>query len=494
MNPGIYNLIVATDLDLDRNHKNDTLNFLINKLAFRDLALEYIVPESEAIICANATYSSIIFRNLGVDTIHSILLQVTHEEVPVDTLSWTGHLALGEQITFEFEVEDLTDGLNHIAVNLLELNQSFDEIPSNNELVWTLTANPQGAGAVIRLITDNFPQETTWELLNQFDEVIASGGPYDQQQNLYTSSLCLDPETCYTFIIYDAFGDGMSAQGVHGFYEITDNNGDVLASIVKPNFGHAETNHFCLTAQCQLTLEVGVVNESMPGAGDAFVIGDASNGLGTIMYSIDGGLNFQSDNVFLNVPPGMYVMLAMDDAGCQDTASFTVLTCTLQTMITTVPASGGDVGEIHIVASGGIGPVVFSLNGGPFTPDSVYTMLEPGNYVVVTRDSVGCERTDSVMVSTNVATHQLAGDDFIQISPNPGHDLFQISGKLNTKEIFIDYTLLTGTGEILMNGSIVRYDDIYKGELSLRAYPSGIYYAVFHVNGNLLIRRIIKAE
>jgi len=492
--PGNYNLIIATFLDSDRNHRNDTLSFMINKPAFKDIALEYVVPGQESVVCSHSSNTSILFRNLGVDIITSAVVQVSLENVPVDTLLWTGELVFGEESVFNFILNGLNEGLNHIEITLLEINLVTDEIPSNNEISWTLTANPEGKQVTINLITDNFPQETTWELVDELNHVIASAGPFSESQNLFSSSICLDPEGCYTFIIYDAFGDGMSAQGIQGYYEITNSEGEVLASIIKPNFGDLEANQFCLTAQCFLELEVGVEHESMPGAGDAFVIGEVSNGLGTILYSIDGGLNYQSNNSFLNVPPGAYMMIAIDDAGCQDTASFTVLTCTLQTLITTLPASGGDVGEIHISTSGGIGTVLFSLNGSTFVPDSVFRMLEPGEYIVVSRDSVGCDRTDTVTVSTKVSTSYLKEDHFIQISPNPGHDLYQITATFISKPIFINYSAFSSLGEPLFNGSIVKYDELYKGELSLTAYPPGVYYIVFYAGNDMAVRRVIKAE
>ncbi len=492
--PGNYNLIVATVLVSDRNHRNDTLSFLINKPAFKDIALEYIVPGQEGLVCSSNSNNSILLRNVGVDTITSALIQVSLENVPVDTLLWTGELAFGEESVFNFNLDGLIEGLNHIEITLLEINQASDEIPSNNEISWTLTANPEGEQVTINLITDNFPQETTWELVDELNHVLASAGPFSEAQNLYSLSICLDREACYTFIIYDAFGDGISAQGVEGYYEIINSEGEMLASIIKPKFGSSEANQFCLTGQCFLELEVGVEHESMPGAGDAFVIGVVSNGLGTILYSIDGGLNFQSNSTFLNVSPGDHTMIAIDDAGCQDTVSFTVLTCTLQTLITTLPATGGDVGEIHISVSGGIGVVLFSLNGATFVSDTIFQMLEPGEYIVVSRDSIGCERTDTVTVSTHVSTSYLKEDHFIQISPNPGHDLYQIMATFNSMSIFIDYSIFSGLGEPLFNGSIVKYDDRYKGELSLTAYPPGVYYIAFYAGGGMAVRRVIKAE
>lgn len=490
--PGNYNLSVATDLDPDRNHRNDTLNYLINKPAFKDVALEYVVPEDLTVVCSNISSNTILLRNLGADTITSAILEVSLEDMPVDTILWTGNLAFGNQASFIFDLGGLIVGSNHIRIKLLEINGAVDEIPANNDISWTTTASPEGEQITIQLLTDNYPQETTWELLDDANNIIASDGPYSEQQHLYTTTLCVDPEMCYTFTVHDAFGDGMSAQGVQGSYQILNHEGNFIASIVKPNFGNSESNKFCITVQCLLELEVGVEQESLPGAGDAVVIGDVANALGSITYTIDGGQHVQNNGTFLNVSPGDYLMIAIDDAGCKDSVRFTVYSCTLETLISTQPAIGGDVGEIHISTNGGIDPILFSLNGGEFGTDTVFEMLEPGQYVVVTRDSVGCERTDSVTVSTMVGTSNLNDHQFVQISPNPGNDLFQISAIFQAKPLFINYSVFSEYGEPLFNGSVVRYDDRYRGELSLKVYPSGVYYIAFHAGDEMAVRRIIK--
>ncbi len=492
--PGNYNLTVATILDPDQNHKNDTISFLINKPAYKDIALEYVVPNIETVFCSSSSTNTLLFRNVGADTITSALLEVFLEDIPVDTIEWTGNLAFGQQSTFIFTVAGMLEGLNHIRVTLLEVNNTPDQIPNNNEIGWTLNAQPNGQEITINLLTDNFPQETTWELVGDQQQVLGTGGPYSTQQHLYTSTLCVDPEMCYTFTVHDAFGDGMSAQGIQGAYHILNHDGGLLASIIKPNFGNKESNTFCITSSCLLKLEVGVGPTSMPEIADGYVIGNVSNGLGTIMYSLTGGAHFQLSGTFLNISPGTFTMLAVDGAGCRDSVEFTVPACSLETLISALPAVGGDMGEIRVSTVGGIGQVLVSLNGGAFVPDTIFKMLEPGNYLVVTRDSIGCERTDSVTISTMVRTNNLNEHNFIQISPNPGNDLFQIDGQFTSKSLFIDYEVFSSAGEYLFNGSVVKYNDRYKGELSLRAYPAGVYFVALHSGEDVTVRRIVKLQ
>jgi hypothetical protein len=467
---------------------------MITKYGLRDVALEYVVSGENNIVCADEADINLLLRNTGIDTIRHAAFELSLESTPVDTITWTGTLAFGEETTLTFS-SSLNDGANSFSIKADSLNYVFtDEVPANSQIAWTLNAQPEGQPVFLNFTTDNFPQESTWKLFDEDNVVIASGGPFSTSQNTYMTEFCLDPEACYKFTVYDAFGDGMSAQGVQGDYEIFNQDGDLIADLSRPNFGSQTSSNFCLTAQCLFELQVGVEHESAPGAGDGVAIAETANSLGNITYSIDGGNTFQASSSFLNLDAGIYNLIAKDGAGCLDTSTFEILSCTLQTLITTVPAIGGDVGEIHITVTGGFGPVTYSLQEGPFVTDSVFTNLEPGDYIVTVKDSLGCTSQDTVTVSTSVGTSSLNGDYFIRISPNPGKGLYQVEASFNSEYIFIPYTLLNAAGQPLYDGTIVRYNDRYRGEISIRAYPAGVYYAAFRLDSKIAVSRIIKLE
>ena len=67
--------------------------------------------------------------------------------------------------------------------------------------------------------TDNWPGETTWELLDENDEIVESGGPYNAELCLYTTAVCLD-DGCYTLNVYDFFGDGICCNYGEGSWSI----------------------------------------------------------------------------------------------------------------------------------------------------------------------------------------------------------------------------------------------------------------------------------
>ncbi len=492
--PGSYPLRIATLLDSDGNRNNDTLTFMVVKFAYRDAAFQYVVPSATGVLCTDESVNTIIIRNNGLDTITTLSLQITLNDIPVDTIEWSGSIPFHEEQEFSFPVSGLQDGENIIALSILDVNNGLDEIPANNEISWILTSKPIGIPLTLIFLTDNFPAETTWKLFDAGNNVIATAGPFASQQTTYRTEFCLDPEACYTFTVFDSFGDGMSAQGVKGDYEIYNESGELIADLAKPNFGAQSSSKFCLTNECLFELQVGVEHESSPGAGDAIAIGDPINSLGTVQYSIDGGLNFQPSNSFLNLVPGLYTMLAQDGAGCVDSLPFEIVSCNLQIAVTTKPASAGDVGEIHIDASGGNGPLLYSIQEGVFIADSFFVMLEPGDYLVTVKDSAGCTITDSVTVSTTVGTSYLTEEYFINIAPNPGRGVYQVVAAFDMPSVFVPYDMLASTGRLLYSGSVVRYDKTYRGEISLTAYPAGTYYIVFHVGQKMVMRRIIKVD
>jgi hypothetical protein len=223
-------------------------------------------------------------------------------------------------------------------------------------------------------------------------------------------------------------------------------------------------------------------------------IGETSNSLGNILFSLDGGANFQTSNLFDSLAAGVYTMIGMDGAGCTDTTTFEVLSCSLEALITTKPAVGGDVGEIHIAVSGSYGDVLYSLNGGTFSQDSFFIMLEPGDYIVLVRDSAGCEVSDTVTVSTQVSTSAPSANAFVSISPNPGQGVYQITASFNSKSVFIPFAIVASNGEPVLYGTVVRYSDVYRHELSLTAMPAGVYYIIFTYGQERVVRKIIKTN
>ncbi|HWS60984.1 MAG TPA: gliding motility-associated C-terminal domain-containing protein, partial [Flavobacterium sp.] len=81
-------------------------------------------------------------------------------------------------------------------------------------------------------------------------------------------------------------------------------------------------------------------------------------------------------------------------------------------------------GIIEIIdVTSGLGPYNYSINNSSFTPNTIYSNLNPGNYTVTVKDSNGCEFSKVVTINSICLIPNV-------ISPNNDshNDTFDLSG------------------------------------------------------------------
>ena len=102
-----------------------------------------------------------------------------------------------------------------------------------------------GVDVTMTLNFDNYPSETSWEIVGS-GEVVASGGTYGSQPQMSTLNItqCL-PEGCYTVTVFDSYGDGLCCQYGEGSYVVTDEYGNELAS--GASFNSTSSGNFCIS-------------------------------------------------------------------------------------------------------------------------------------------------------------------------------------------------------------------------------------------------------
>jgi surface protein len=98
-----------------------------------------------------------------------------------------------------------------------------------------------GILVVIKVLTDNYPDETTWTLSNQCGKVRGmSGGPYSRKKSFHYVSECL-PADEYKFTIKDSEKDGICCGNGSGSWEILVNG---LSTHTGGKFRRSETKTF----------------------------------------------------------------------------------------------------------------------------------------------------------------------------------------------------------------------------------------------------------
>lgn len=109
---------------------------------------------------------------------------------------------------------------------------------------------------------DNYPEETSWQIRNSSNSVVASGGTYGNQADGSTVTIteCL-ADGCYDFIISDAYGDGICCSYGNGSYSVAAGGSTLAAG---GSFGNSETTNFCLGTTAP-TCSDGVQNGNETG-------------------------------------------------------------------------------------------------------------------------------------------------------------------------------------------------------------------------------------
>ena len=171
----------------------------------------------------NPTISPVVkIYNSGAEITSMTFEAKVNNEIPV-TYNWTGSI-------LPLETEFIS--INNIP--------AFTPLASNNKVMVTLKSVEGGTGQIIssdnltsymamakevtgydfkvEIYTDNYPGETSWEMLNSSNQVVASGGPYQgngtsaggaDALTVKTHDIQLDASDCYSFKLYDSYGDGL---------------------------------------------------------------------------------------------------------------------------------------------------------------------------------------------------------------------------------------------------------------------------------------------
>ena len=134
-----------------------------------------------------------------------------------DEFTWTGNLAQGETTSITFPSNTFEIGSLTIDFLITDPNSGTDMDESDNTASKSFLINNPGQEVEMILVTDGYASETTWELVHdQSGNTLYSDGPWgDDEAFTFTENWCLG-DGCFTFTIFDSYGDGMSGSWWQG--------------------------------------------------------------------------------------------------------------------------------------------------------------------------------------------------------------------------------------------------------------------------------------
>ncbi len=148
--------------------------------------------------CLETLDFNVKINNFGGESAENVTLLVNGISYEVPTIN------SGEYVIIPFTDFELGDGVIEC-----EVVYELDEFLDNNTLTQVVEITEQNWLEVI-ISPDVWSNEIDWEVIDEFGEVILSGGdyPFNSEEIDYYESTCL-PDGCYTFRITDTNGDGM---------------------------------------------------------------------------------------------------------------------------------------------------------------------------------------------------------------------------------------------------------------------------------------------
>lgn len=133
-----------------------------------------------------------------------------------------------------FDFDDITGDDGDLKVVTLRMANP-DGAPSN-EVTITYFREVICNDVLVNIVPDDYPGETSWEITSQEDgSTVASGTTGEVTVNL--------ADGCYTFTIFDAFGDGICCAYGNGSYSVTCS---IITHASGAEFGGSESTDFCV--------------------------------------------------------------------------------------------------------------------------------------------------------------------------------------------------------------------------------------------------------
>ena len=493
-----YNITcIVTDIN-DTYGNNDTLRTTISKLHQLDGEL---ILRSLSAVCDNEYKAEVVVKNKGATALSSMEIRVLANGLNIN--QFTKNVAIPPQgkETFTIQIDNSQATISNVLIELVKVNGQMDGDFANNFIASPTPTVSDFDKVTLNIIPDNFPGETSWEVIEESSDKIVANGALTSSTSTYVEDICLDFTKCYSLYVYDSYGDGICCDYGNGHFFMQKPNGDTLL-YNNGKFGKKVREVFCPDGTgCEINGQVQIAHTSSPAASDGEIKIYTSSGIRPFMYSIDNGITYIDSNSFTNLSAGIYYISVIGAAGnCEYTEIVTIENCALVSANITINDATGAAqadGSISILPTSGIPPYQYSIDGGTnFSNSGNFAGLPIGRYNVVIKDSLGIcqyESTERVRIIPNIEVVEIEGGSHeILLYPNPTQGIFTLeilSSESLSRDIQLEvYDYL---GRTLIQEVISHQGESIK-RLSLEHCASGTYFVRCHNSTFEKNYRIIK--
>jgi len=187
--------------------------------------------------------------------------------------------------------------------------------------------------------------------------------------------------------------NGSSYQSSNVFANLTAGNNTIL--VKDSNNCVTSSQIVTITQPSSISVTINSTNLSCNGSNDGTITITSSGGSSPHQYSINGGANYQSSNVFSNLTPATYNIIVRDTNNCiSNSQNRTITQPTILSFSATqsnISCNGSNNGSITVSASGGTSPYQYSSdNGQSFQSANTFSNLTTNTYIVLIKDAYNC--------------------------------------------------------------------------------------------------------
>ena len=212
--------------------------------------IDKIEQRNESVCSSNKTFT-LNMMNRGLDELTSIKMQMEIDNGDTFEYEWNGKIASYETEKIEFDMEVPVEE-HKIDFKIVEANgvtfSSSKTFISTNEDLTMLPLEGENDEITIEIMQDRNGHETTWQLIDDNDNIVASGGPYEyyfgqvEATELHTITVNVSADQCLKFVINDMVGNGICCDVGDGYYRIIDGYGNIVID-GDGNFGYQASHN-----------------------------------------------------------------------------------------------------------------------------------------------------------------------------------------------------------------------------------------------------------
>lgn len=216
--------------------------------------------------------------------------------------------------------------------------------------------------------------------------IVATTQPACGQSNGSITATATGGTAPYAFSL-----NGGSFQGSGTFPNLA--AGTYTVTVRDANLCTATAAPIVLNAGNAPTLTISSTSPPSCGQGNGSITATATGGTAPYEFSLDG-VNFQNSGTFQSLSAGVYTVTVLDAAGCSASQTGIELNDENSPVLslegTQAATCAGADGTLTVVASGGVLPYQFSLNGVDLQANGFFQNLSAGFYNATVTDAAGC--------------------------------------------------------------------------------------------------------